>query len=903
MRSLPLYPSTKQPIDESERLQLTSSCTRCARHEEARTVCMQSDVTRRNNSHMGGVLVVGSAPTKAEDDAARPLSSKANDALRRTIEAATALPVAYTFALRCFKDLKKKATEKEVEACRPYLAQTLDVVKPERILCLGREAFMSVLGTDTPPENCRRGYGHLEDGTPVFLLATAQSQAGNRFLEKKYRAEVMHALSAWPERAPITMEVQVIECLADALLAARELRKGRHFSYDVETAGLIGAEYFEVLCVATAPEDAESVFVWPSAMLKDKGVRAVMQGLMVDGDLPKSGHNLKYDWKSAAYDLGLVDEVTGEIKMRGVHADTLLWCRSLDSEMKARLEYAAELVGMGGHKQENAEAIDRAVSLIGEARAKPNQPMLKHRRQPALLHAVKYPTTKPKTYAFGLVPKDVLFRYCALDTVATARLVNLLEPVIRADASKTLCTDLFYRPSTSALAQIELWGMSADADACRMASRMLHHERDSAELKIRAAGCTIENLNSNPQLTKYLYEDLKLPVLATTDSGNPAVDAPTLEKLKGKHAVIEHLLNRAKVNTLIGTYADGLVPHIRGGRIRTTIKQDGTRSGRFSSADPNLQNIPSGGKWAKMIKNIFNAPPGHALIQLDYSQLELRIAAMLTGDPVMMQIYKDGVDLHRRTAELICGPMWGLEPHQLNDEDHRRPAKTFNFGLWYGKGDATIADDLQITLQRAAMLRELVLGNFVVAARWIEERRAYTAKHGTTWTYWDGQQAHCRQLPGMGSPDSYVQSKAKNGSFNTPVQGTAAHFMERTIVSAVDWILSDGIPAKITNTVHDSIIVEAPFAWVLEVVQTVKSIMEGWPSGEVPVTADADIGLSWGALMKFEKVLAAGAAANGGLTIDEICHVLEFVDKDTGSLQHDKAHAHVQMAKYIGVAA
>lgn len=897
MKRLPLYKSRHQPLETSERLQLTSSCERCDRRNGTRTVCQQSDAVRRGGQLTGGVLVVGSAPTKDEDDAARPFSSRPHGSLRRMIEEMTELPVIYTNALRCWKPAAKKATRNEVDACRPYLSETWALAQPSRILCLGKEAFMSVLGTDTPPDYCRRGYSYLSDGTPVFLLPVASTQVSNRFLLSRYRRDLEWALTAYPDPAPYGMEVQIVEDDSDDAIAAADLRSGRFFTFDTETAGIIGSDFFEVLCLAAVPSHGRSVYVWPSEALKSS---PALRSALADPALTKVGHNLKYDLKAASHGLDLVHRTTGELLVRGVETDTLLWRKTLDSDVRGDLKYSAELVGMGGHKRENDAAVDAAVVQITEARANPRQRPLHYFRSSVLDNAVKYPLADPEAFAFGLVPRDILHVYCALDTVATARLRDLLEPEIEREPAFELVTEAFIKPSTAALAQVESWGMCVDEATVRANSTLLHRELAATDDKIRKLGCDVANLNSDAQMSEYLYGKLQLPVPGLTKGGAPSVKALHLKKIADKHPIIPLIIERNSISTLIKNFADGLLPHIHNGRVRTSINQDGTRSGRFSSSNPNLQNIPSRGKWAKVVKNSFNAPPGHAIIQLDYSQLELRIAAMRTGDPKMIEIYKSGVDFHRRTAELIAMPMWSIDPSEVDDK-HRRSAKDFNFGVWYGQGDGTIAENLKISRTEAGKLRHEVMGQFEVAGRWIEECKERTRRTGVTWTWWGGKPARCRRLYNIASTDDYLASKASNGSFNSDIQGTAAQYMERTIQAVVQWILADGIPARVTNTVHDSILLEVPFAWVVEVIETVKGIMESWPSGEVPLVADADVGLSWGSLVSYPKLRTAGKAVATGMGVDEVAHLLELVDKD-GSPLREEAREVIDLAERIGLA-
>jgi uracil-DNA glycosylase family 4 len=876
MRRLPLYSDRKAPIDRAEPLLPTPGCVRCERHESARSVCIQADVGAGTNPEAlsGSILVVSHQPTKYEDDTGRPMSSHPNRSFREELEGRTKLPIVYKTALSCWAPQPKQPVTLagQIDACRGYVRAVIDQAKPSRVLCLGKEAYQSVLGVKVPSTHARQGYGYLEDGTPVFILPAWSSVMGNRFLYARAIEDLEWALTASPQPPPYDLCVEVIETVEDACEAVGVLAASECVVYDTEFWGVFGTREFSLECLAASPKDGSRVFGWEAPSLRDERADALKELLR---SKPLRGHGLKADQKAVARGLGLIDEF-GRIQLGPADADTMLWAKQLDSDMLVRLGYQDVRVGMGGHKEEMQLHLARARTMVQHARAEPDQPWYPTLVPTALDAAVKYPHAPVDSFAYGCTPKDVTLRYCAMDTVSTARLGLLFEPQIKSSPAHELMSSRFVCPSVNALAQVETWGMAADVQAARVAGKMLGVARDAALTQLRELGCMI-NVNSNVELARYLYQDLGLPVLDTTATGAPSTAASTLKRLD--HPVVEPLLRYAKTDKLISTYVDGLIPFIVDGRIYGNIKQDGTRSGRWSSFRPNLQNIPSRGPLAKVIKGIFVAPPGHCFVQLDYSQLELRVAAILTGDPALIQIYKDGLDLHLRTAQMISQDMWGIAPEQVG-KDERGEAKAVGFGLWYGKGDRTLASDLNTTVRRAKMIRELVLGQFPTASAWIEARKAFTLEHGVTWTYWDGQRARCRQLPDILSSDSGLQSKASNASFNSAVQGSAALFMERTIQAVVEWLRRDRIPARVTNTVHDSIILEVPFPWVYEVVETVRDIMQSWPTGDVPLIADADVGLTWANLHDYDTVLKVGGFLARGISPEEICHILELTTKD-----------------------
>jgi DNA polymerase I-like protein with 3'-5' exonuclease and polymerase domains len=272
-------------------------------------------------------------------------------------------------------------------------------------------------------------------------------------------------------------------------------------------------------------------------------------------------------------------------------------------------------------------------------------------------------------------------------------------------------------------------------------------------------------------------------------------------------------------------------------------------SGRTSFSQPNLQTLPraKGSVEGKMARDVFVAPIGYKLLEFDYSQLELRVAALLSVDPVMLQVFLDGVDYHRRTAEMISRLAWGVDPDKITEE-HRSWAKTVNFGLLYGKTDRSLAKDLGCSVEQAAKIRAAILGRFKLLDRWMKEQITLARKTGYVHTWWDGQTARARSLYKIASNDDAERVHAENASINSPIQGTSSEFCVASISAVVDWILSDAVPAKLILAVHDSLLLEVRDDAVDEVTHAVKDIMTSWNSENVPLVVDGKIGQSWGSM-------------------------------------------------------
>jgi DNA polymerase-1 len=250
-----------------------------------------------------------------------------------------------------------------------------------------------------------------------------------------------------------------------------------------------------------------------------------------------------------------------------------------------------------------------------------------------------------------------------------------------------------------------------------------------------------------------------------------------------------------------------------------------------------------------MVRDLFVAERGKVLVSLDYSQLELRVAAMLSQDPVMLAIYESGVDFHQKTAEMISMVAWGIPPEQV-EKKHRSLAKTVNFGILYGKTAVTFAKEFGISHKAAQAIIDAIMGRFSKLAAWKENSLREARFSGEVWTHWDGRPARRRPLWGIGSALDGERITAENGSGNTPIQGTASDYCVASLCGIVDWVLDSGVPAKVILPVHDSIMLEVAEPAVSEVVDYCRTVMEGWPSQGVKLVADVEIGPSWGSLEK-----------------------------------------------------
>jgi DNA polymerase I-like protein with 3'-5' exonuclease and polymerase domains/uracil-DNA glycosylase len=790
-------------------------------------------------------------------------------------------------------------TTEIVEACRPYLNRTLLDARPERIIVAGNHAARSVLGRSPQMQSVRRGYGWLYDASwapartlrdgrvvrpvPVFLTTHPWQSQTNPMLRDWLDQDLQWACTVPVESLhlpPWDHVTHVVETGADARQAIAHMQMAPWSVLDVETAGRMHSGELRIATLALATSDVDGSYVWDAAALADPDAFEVLARYLEDPHYAKIAQSGKFDLQAVEQGMG--------VTVQGYRGDTRIWRRTLESDSLADLETMGELVGMGGGKDEAQLIVEQLVANVRKQAQVAKREILKTR--PDVEAAIKgtkdqielllaqfadvlkadelralWRGYEPRAYVYGEVPPDVLSRYCATDTVTTARLADLFYDQLT-QRDLLFVWDHLWGPATVALSQVESWGFPVDLQRLRLLSKHFGVKLD--QLRQRFSCYPGFNPNSPDSVAALLYTTLKLkPLKRSETTGDPSTDKDSLDHLKGQHPVIDDLIEWRHISKLKSQYADGLILHVApDGRIHTTYNVDGARSGRASSENPNMQNIPSEERDphdSKLIKDCFVASPGYVLLASDYAQLEFRVAADLADDPDMKAVFLRGDDFHQATAEFIAPIVWKVKPcPQCRDKGchvtkaMRRGAKAFNFGIMYGMQDGTIAERAGCDLATARAIRAAVLGKFKKFAIWIQQRLAETRKSGLAWTWWLGRRAHCRQLykiAAVGDANKGIKINAENSTFNTPVQGTASFYCLASVTELVNWILACRIDAKVVATVHDSIVLEVRPEDLDMVARKMHDIMTGWPTMTgVPLDIDMKTGHAWGSLTTYE---------------------------------------------------
>lgn len=893
MRVLPLYPTPPAvPVETETPRSLNANCTLCPLHEGRRTVCM--DFEESPDWQDGDLLILGESPGGEEDKVGRPFVGKSGILLRDALQEHWTRGYVIDNAIRCAPG-KTEVKEKHVAACRGYLAKTLQQRRPGRIVTLGGWAAFALLGRSVAPFSTRGGftwlYGYGEP-IPVFTVLHPAAALRNSFVRKWFEADMRHALTApVPEQPPLDAQVRIVTTPEEARGARRELQQAEWVAFDVETCGVIFTPSFRLLCVSFCAATNERPITWDEEGMKDPQVRAELVHLLLDAKLRKVGANVKYDELAVESALG--------VRPRNVRGDVRLWRKLLEPEADARLERMAELVGMGGMKEEaqvdleetvdrvkkaiqterrlarNAE-VDKQAAARGE-RVKKRAPMHPktaaavaywqrlQKTEPALCDVIKEDPSEWGRWAYGLAPRPLLLRYNARDTVATKRLATKLETQLVQVPSVDRVRRLVVDRAAHGIKVVEGWGVCVDRQAIDAFDSYLlirlQQVRNQVDVCARQQGMPDFDPASHHQVRELLYDRLKLPVVKMTDNETnpqPSTDAEVLEILALRNPVAQAITRWRYFDRMQTHYASGMARHIRAdGRIHTHILLDGARSGRTSSQDPNLQNIPRPDDKekpeGKMARDCFVPSPGFTFMQLDYSQLELRIAAMLSRDEAMIDIFRSGVDYHLRTAQLVSKTAWGINPEDVK-KPHRTAAKTINFGVLYGMGDGALGAKIGADRATARRVREAIMGKFKRLDAWIAECLAEARKTGFAWTWWDGQRARRRPLWRVADKDEGARIVAEHGAHNTPVQGTASEFCVASIADAVEWIEEERLEDRIRLLlpVHDSLLFEVRNDFVPYAAAAVQEIMLGHASDGVPIEVDCEVGPSWGSLEKWD---------------------------------------------------
>ena len=444
----------------------------------------------------------------------------------------------------------------------------------------------------------------------------------------------------------------------------------------------------------------------------------------------------------------------------------------------------------------------------------------------------EYPVSKLATNFLGISVEDGDAGKCAeaiwhlrsklTEELKKAEMIRLYQEI-----ELPLCTVLY---------SMEKAGVAIDREQLEEFSTMLAQRIADCEALIFGYADGPFNINSTKQLGDLLFDKLGLPPVKKTKTGY-STNADVLEKLKNKHPIIPAIMDYRMLTKLKSTYADGLLKVIdEDGRIRATFQNLVTATGRLSSTEPNLQNIPVRTDLGAEIRKMFIPKPGYVLVDADYSQIELRVLAHIAGDETMQEAFRSGMDIHTVTASQV----FGVAPEAVTSLQ-RRNAKAVNFGIVYGISEFSLAEDIGVSRYEAKAYIDNYLANYHGVRTYMKDVVAKARESGFTQTLYGRK----RYIPELTSSNFNIRQGAERIALNTPIQGTAADLIKLAMIRVYDALEKNYPDAKLLLQVHDELIVECPEELASQVAELISKEMEQVAALHVPLVAEAKWGSSW----------------------------------------------------------
>ena len=566
-------------------------------------------------------------------------------------------------------------------------------------------------------------------------------------------------------------------------------------SLDTETTSTSAIDA-ELVGLSFAVKEFEAFYV-PIPANREEALQIVniFKPVYENEEILKIGQNLKYDLEVLRnYD----------IELKGKMWDTMIAHYLIQPELHHNMDYMAEI-----YLNYQTIHIDELIGPKGK-----NQKSMR-----------------------SLLPSQV-YEYAAEDADITLRLKNKLEPELK----KAECEDLFYNiemPLMPVLAEMEMNGVCLDTESLAETSKQFTNRMNEIEARIYELAGEQFNIASPKQVGEILFDKLKIVEKAKkTKTGQYVTSEEVLQQLRNKHEIVADILEHRGLKKLIGTYIDALPKLInpKTGHIHTSFNQTITATGRLSSSDPNLQNIPIRGEDGKEIRKAFIPEPGCLFFSADYSQIELRVMAHLSQDAQMIEVFREGKDLHAATAANIY-----KKPIEEVTRDERTKSKRANFGIIYGITVFGLAERLDIPRDEAKMLIDGYFETFPLVHDYMEKSKEVAREKGYVTTLFGRR----RYLPDINSHNATVRGFAERNAINAPIQGTAADIIKVAMIRIFNRFKAEGIKSKMILQVHD----ELNFSVYPEEKEKVEGIvleeMQNALNLSVPLVADSGFGKNW----------------------------------------------------------
>ncbi|MEK9497221.1 DNA polymerase I [Photorhabdus sp. P32] len=582
-----------------------------------------------------------------------------------------------------------------------------------------------------------------------------------------------------------------------------KLKKAPVFAFDTETdsldtltANLVGMSF------AVSAGDAAYLplghdYLGAPEQLDREVVLAALKPLLEDSNLLKIGQNIKFD-------RGVLARYG--IELQGIAYDTMLESYVLNS-----------VAGMGRHDMDSLSErhLNHKTTTFEEIAGKGKNQL-----------------------TFNQIPVEQAAMYAAEDADVTLLLHRVMWPQLEKEPTLEKVFLKTEMPLVMVLSRMERTGVLIDADILAEHSKEITARLDELEKEAHELAGEVFNLASPKQLQTILFEKLQLPVVKKTPNGAPSTNEEVLEELADTHALPKVILEHRGLAKLKSTYTDKLpqMVHPLTKRVHTSYHQAVTATGRLSSRDPNLQNIPVRNEEGRRIRQAFVAPESYRIMAADYSQIELRIMAHLSQDQGLLKAFAEGQDIHRATAAEV----FGLPLEQVTSEQ-RRSAKAINFGLIYGMSAFGLSRQLGIPRGEAQRYMDLYFERYPGVLAYMERTRKQAEEQGYVETL-DGRRLY---LPDIKSRNAMRRKAAEREAINAPMQGTAADIIKKAMIAVDDWIVSEAPKVCMIMQVHDELVFEVHESQLEYAEQKIRELMEKSMVLDVPLKVDVGIGDNW----------------------------------------------------------
>ena len=644
----------------------------------------------------------------------------------------------------------------------------------------------------------------------VFQKSSDGGSASNR------KNDLQMALFAAPPKEPLpgvhvpsTITVHVVDTEEKLSRLAGKLSKAGIISFDTETTSTEEMEA-QLVGISLAIKAGEGWYIPVGHIagpnLPVDSVIDALRPAMTDPGIPKIGHNIKYDFLMLArYGLkvtplsfdSMIAEWITDPSTRNLGLKNLAYAR-LEEEMT----HIEDLIGPKGKNQRTMAETD-----VESASA-----------------------------------------YAAADAEMCTRLRPILLEELEKVQGRKLLEDI-EMPLVGVLAEMELVGVLLDKKFFEKMSLELGKHMAEIEMQVYQMVGRTFNINSTQQLSDVLFKTLKLEPPdrgRKTASGHFSTSADVLEDLRGKHPVVDLILENRELSKLKSTYVDALprAADPATGRVHTSYSQTNAVTGRLSSSNPNLQNIPTRTDLGRTVRNGFIAAPGNVLLSVDYSQVELRIVAHIAGDKAMLDAFRQGQDIHATTAAAI----YGIPLEQVTKEQ-RRHAKAINFGLIYGMSAFGLTRTTELTLAEADAFVKAYFQQFPGVKKYLDETRRLAAKQG----YVETLLGRRRYFPALMSQiNQQTKNREEREAINAPIQGSAADIMKIAMNGIPTALASEGLQGCMLLQVHDEIVLECPQNELVKTAHIVQHVMENAYQLSIPLSTEARWGHRWGEMQVLE---------------------------------------------------